>query len=176
MSMHGWLVGTLVVLGGLLDMGTASASDALAVADGMRVTIEYRLSLTDHTVVETNVGEKPLTYMQGAREIVPGLERQMLGMTAGQSKRIEVSAVEGFGAYNKKARVTVERSRVPADVAPGMLLQSAVDGRPVKVLEVNETSVVLDLNHPLAGKNLVYDVNVLNVERPESGSPPADEK
>ncbi|MEW6247568.1 MAG: FKBP-type peptidyl-prolyl cis-trans isomerase [Nitrospirota bacterium] len=159
------LVGVVGLLGVLPWGSCARAKDGLTVADGLVVTLEYTLTLPDQTVVDSNVGKDPLTFTQGAHQIVTGLEKALVGMKAGQSKRVEVSAVEGFGAYSMRARMEVEKSHVPADVKPGMWLQSA-DGRPVKVLEVKEETVVLDLNHPLAGKNLIFDVTVLKVEKP----------
>lgn len=151
---------------GQLWTGVALAENDLPVADGLRVTIEYVLTLPDNTVADSNVGKAPVTYLQGAGQIVPGLEKALAGMKAGQHKRIEVPAVEGYGAYSPKKRMTVEKSRVPADIQPGMLLQSA-DGQPAKVLAVNGETVILDLNHPLAGKNLTFDVTILKVEKEE---------
>jgi FKBP-type peptidyl-prolyl cis-trans isomerase SlyD len=142
----------------------------LAVADGLQVTLEYTLSLPDQSVVDSNVGQAPFTFTQGAHEIVPGLEKSLVGMKAGDKKRVEVSAPEGYGPYDKKARTTVELSRLPQNLKVGDVLQGS-DGRLVKVLELNEKTAVLDLNHPLAGKNLTFDVTVLNVEAPASDSP-----
>jgi FKBP-type peptidyl-prolyl cis-trans isomerase 2 len=163
-AIWGWL-GVVGLLGALPWGSCVRAEDDLAVADGLVVTLEYTLTLPDQTVADSNVGKDPLTFTQGAHQIVTGLEKALVGMRAGQSKRVEVSALEGFGAYSTRARIEVEKSHVPADVKPSMWLQSA-DGRPVKVLEVKEESVVLDLNHPLAGKNLIFDVTVLKVEKP----------
>ncbi len=159
------MLGVAGFLGVLPGNSCVRAEDGLAVADGLVVSLEYTLTLPDQTAVDSNVGKSPLTFVQGAHQIVAGLEKALVGMRAGQSKRVEVSAVEGFGPYSLRARVEVERSHVPTDVKPGTWLQSA-DGRPVKVLEVKEKTVVLDLNHPLAGKHLIFDVTVLKVEKP----------
>jgi FKBP-type peptidyl-prolyl cis-trans isomerase SlyD len=148
----------------------AYGADDLTVADGLRVTLEYTLSLPNQSVVDSNVGQKPFTFTQGAHEIVPGLEKSLVGMKAGDKKRVEVPAPEGYGPYDKKARTTVELSRLPQNLKVGDLLQGS-DGRLVKVLELNEKTAVLDLNHPLAGKNLTFDVTVINVEKPADGAP-----
>ena len=163
----------LVLMGSPLWAGIARAESDLQVADGLKVTLEYTLTLPDRTVADSNVGQPPFSYTQGAHQIVPGLEKALTGMKAGQSKHVEVAAQEGYGAYDQKARVTVEKGRVPAGVKTGDLLQSA-DGRTVKVLEVEEKTVLLDLNHPLAGKNLTFDVKILKVEK--QAPPPAAEK
>jgi FKBP-type peptidyl-prolyl cis-trans isomerase 2 len=149
---------------------TAQGAGDLTVADGLKVTLEYTLSLSDQSVVDSNVGQAPFTFTQGAHEIVPGLEKSLVGMKAGEKKRVEVPAAEGYGPYDKKARTTVELTRLPQNLKVGDVLQGS-DGRLVKVLELNEKTAVLDLNHPLAGKNLTFDVTVVNVEKPSADSP-----
>lgn len=170
-SARSWLTGAALVLAGSLLWTPVRAESGLPVAEGRKVTIEYTLTLPDKTVADSNVGQAPFSYTQGAHEIVPGLENAMVGMKVGQQKRIEVPATEGYGAYNPKARQSVEKSKVPPDVKAGSLLRSS-DGRMVKVLEVTDKTVVLDLNHPLAGKNLVFEVKVLNVEKQEQKQAP----
>lgn len=162
-----WVVGAaLAGASGGFWSDIAGAESGLPVADGLKVSIEYTLTLADKNVVDSNVGKAPMSYVQGAHQIVPGLEKALLGMKAGQQKRVEVPPEQGYGAYDKSARLTVEKTRVPPDVKTGTMLRAA-DGRPVTVLEVSEKSVVLDLNHPLAGKHLVFDVKILAVEKPE---------
>ena len=169
------LVGAvLVLLSSPLWAGIAWAESDLQVADGLKVTLEYTLTLPDKTVADSNVGQAPFSYTQGAHQIVPGLEKALTGLKVGQSKHVEVPAQEGYGAYDQKARVSVEKGRVPAGVKTGDLLQSA-DGRTVKVLEVQEKTVLLDMNHPLAGKNLTFDVKILKVEK-QAPPPPAEKK
>jgi len=165
-------------LAGLLLWTTPSrAEPSLAVADGMKVTIEYTLTLPDKTVADSNVGQAPFAYTQGAHEIVEGLEKAMAGLKVGDKKHINVSAAQGYGAYDAKAKVSVDKTKVPADIKTGQLLRSA-DGRPVTVEKVEEKTVVLDLNHPLAGKDLTFDVKVLNVEKqePKAAEKPAAKK
>lgn len=161
---------TSLIIAQIFVTAAAHGANELAVADGLTVTLEYTLSLSDHSVVDSNVGQAPFTFTQGAHEIVPGLEKSLEGMKPGEKKRIEVSAVEGYGPYDKKARTTVERSRLPDNLRVGDVLQAS-DGRLVKVLELNEENAVLDLNHPLAGKNLTFDVTVINVEKPAPDGP-----
>jgi FKBP-type peptidyl-prolyl cis-trans isomerase 2 len=157
----------LIVL--ILGYIPALADSGLAVADGTKVTIEYTLTLPDKTVADSNVGQEPFSYIQGSHQIVSGLEKNLAGMKTGQKKRVEVPAEQGYGPYDSKNKVTVDKSKVPAGVKTGQLLRSA-DGRAVTVAEVSEKTVVLDLNHPLAGKDLVFDVKILNVE-PQDAKP-----
>ncbi len=156
-----WSVVALLLWG-----GAARADSSQAIADGMTVSLEYTLSLPDATVVDSNVGDAPISYVHGANQIVPGLERALTGMKAGDSRRVEVAAADGYGAYDMKKRVTVEKTKLPEGIKEGDVLQSP-DGQLVRVLRVGETDAVLDTNHPLAGKNLTFDVKVLKVDRGE---------
>ncbi len=155
---------------GLLVAGAVRASaEELAVAAGREVSFEYTVRLKDKTVVGSNVGKDPVTYVHGRKQIIPGLEKALAGMKAGQSKHVEVPASEAYGPYDETARLTIDRSQVPPDTKPGTTLATH-EGRPVKVLEVREDKVVIDLNHPLAGKDLVFDVKVLKVAAPQPAS------
>jgi FKBP-type peptidyl-prolyl cis-trans isomerase 2 len=138
-----------------------------AVGEGMTVTLEYTLTLPDKTVADSNVGKAPFSYVHGAGQIVPGLERALVGMKKGQTKHVEVTAVEGYGTYDMKKRVSVEKAKLPDGLKVGDLLQSP-DGQLVTVLKIEDAQALLDLNHPLAGKNLTFDVKVLNVEKTEA--------
>ena len=152
------------------------AQSDVAIADGMKVSLEYTLTLPDKSVADSNVGQAPITFLQGAHEIVPGLEKALDGMKAGQKRRIDVAAQDAYGPYNNKLRQSVDKDKLPKDVKVGDILQAA-DNRLVKVLEVNEKKVLIDLNHPLAGKTLTFDVNIIKVEKgntsdvPESKTP-----
>lgn len=151
---------------GCLFSAPVQAAGEPVVADGMTVTLEYTLSLPDKTQVESNVGKPPLTFVQGSHHLVPGLERAINGMRAGQSKRVEVPAEQAYGAYDPAARLTVPRQKVPPTVKVGDVLTRSSDRRPMKVIELTGDSVVLDTNHPLAGKDLIFDIKILKVERP----------
>jgi FKBP-type peptidyl-prolyl cis-trans isomerase SlyD len=152
-----------------LAAGSQARAGDEVVADGKKVSFEYTLS-ADKAVVDTNVGKDPVSYVHGQKQIIPGLEKAFTGMHVGESKHVDIAAKDAYGAYDDKARVTVEKSKVPADVKVGSMLASP-DGRPVKVIEVKDDGVVVDLNHPLAGKDLAFDVKVVKVE-----NAPAEEK
>ncbi len=157
-----WLCTVAATLG-CGALASAAAESGAAVADGMKVTLEYTVRLQDTTVVDSNVDGEPLTFIQGAHDIVPGLEKALVGMKAGDAASIPVSAVEAYGPYNHKKRKTIDRAEAPAGVRPGSILRSP-EGEFARVLELDDRSVLLDYNHPLAGKNLVFEVRVLKVE------------
>lgn len=163
----------LCLLATTLFGGSALAADAdkdLRIADGAKVSLEFTLTGPDKTVVSTNIGQEPMSYIHGKGEIFPALEKALAGMKAGEKKRVELLADQAYGAYDPGKKVTVERSKIPAEAKVGSMLSSRDGGPPVKVLELSEKSAVLDLNHPLAGKNVTFDVKIVRVEREPAGA------
>jgi len=150
--------------------GPAPAASDAVVADGATVSLEYTLTLPDKTQVESNVGQAPLVFTQGSGHLVPGLEKALNGMRAGQTKRVEVPAEQAYGVYNPDAQMKVPRNRVPPTVKVGDVLTRPSDRRPLRVIEITSDTVVMDANHPLAGKDLIFDVKILRVE-PAAGKP-----
>ncbi|MFQ5465065.1 MAG: peptidylprolyl isomerase [Thermodesulfobacteriota bacterium] len=140
----------------------------LTVTEGKEVSIEYTLRLKDGEVVDTNAGSEPLTFTQGAHQIIPGLESAMEGMKVGESKKVTVKPEDGYGVINESAFQEVKKEQVPKDALKvGARLQARdAAGRTVnlRVAEIKDQTVVLDFNHPLAGKSLFFDVKVLNIK------------
>ena len=142
---------------------------AIAIKEGSRVKLEYTLTDDAGKVLDSNKGAEPFAYTHGSRQIVPGLESSLAGLRAGDTKKVTVKPEDGYGKVDPKAEIEVGRERVPADVKVGSELTGrAANGetRAVRVKEVKDKSVVLDLNHPLAGKTLVFDVRILSVDGP----------
>ncbi|MEW6440195.1 MAG: FKBP-type peptidyl-prolyl cis-trans isomerase [bacterium] len=138
-----------------------------SIQEGSLVSVEYTLSLEDGTEVESNKGEDPMVYRQGNHEIIPALERELEGMRVGDAKRIQVDPEDAYGEQDMAAFVEVTKENFPDDaLAPGTPLKAEdPQGKTVymRVHEVKEETVVLDLNHPLAGETLVFDVRVLDI-------------
>ena len=141
-----------------------AAEPPVAVGDGAKVTLEYTLALADNTPVESNVGKEPVIYTHGKKEIIPGLEKALEGMKAGEKKHVTVSADDAYGQYDEAKKVTVTKDQVPSSVKVGTRLRSQ-NGMEAKVVSIDGNNVVVDTNHPLAGKSLVFDINVLKVEK-----------
>ncbi len=137
------------------------------IKDGSTVVIEFTLKLEDGSVVESSVGGEPLTYVQGQGQMLPGLESALVGVQAGESREVSLTPDEGFGEINPEARQQVPLEAIPPDARKvGASLVGEDDAghvTQVAVVAVDEAHVVLDLNHPLAGKNLHFDVKVLEV-------------
>ena len=138
------------------------------IENGQSVAIEYTLKLDDGTIVDTNVGEDPLTYTQGGSEILPALEEALLGHAVGDSKEVRLTAEEGYGPINTDAYQEVELGMVPEDARTigTMLIATDPEGQqqPIKVHELRGETIILDFNHPLAGQALNFDVKILDIQ------------
>ena len=146
----------------------------MMVSKGSVVSVEYTLRLDNQEVVESNVGDDPLTYTHGQEEILSGLERGLEGMTVGENKTVIVMPPDGYGEIHQEGLFEVSRDRIPADALQiGTKLETqAPDGTPVfpYVVEIKADTVVLNLNHPLAGEKLHFEVRVLTIKDPADHS------
>jgi FKBP-type peptidyl-prolyl cis-trans isomerase SlyD len=140
--------------------------EEMLVEDGIVVSLDYTLRLDDGEVVDTSSGREPLVFMQGQGRIIPGLEKELYGMSEGDEKQVVVAPGEGYGEYDEDQLQEVPRSIFPENIAleeglslrmrdqqSGQLFDAVVD-------EVGPETVVLDLNHPLAGETLFFDVKI----------------
>ncbi len=138
------------------------------IENGSSVSIEYTLKLDDGTTVDSNVGEDPLTYEQGASQILPALEVALAGHRTGDTKTVRLTAEQGYGAIDPEAYREVALEVVPEgsrEVGTAMVARSPEGVEtPIRVHEVRDESIVLDFNHPLAGQALNFDVKVLAIE------------
>ncbi|EPX65180.1 FKBP-type peptidyl-prolyl cis-trans isomerase SlyD [Cystobacter fuscus DSM 2262] len=140
----------------------------MKIAKDSVVSIEYRLHLGDGEVVDESEPGEPLEYLHGHDEIVPGLEKALEGKTKGESLKVVVSPEEGYGEIDPDGVEEVPRSEFPAEmeIKPGAIL-SATDheGDEVDFLvkEVKGDTIIVDFNHPFAGKTLHFEVKVHNV-------------
>lgn len=180
MARSGGIAGITValVLGLLVHSACAGESakrvGKTTVTDGKQVSLEYTLKLDDKNVLESNVGKEPMTYTQGAHEIVPGLEKAMEGLAVGDKKHVEVKPADGYGDVDPKAFQEVKKSQIPEQAwKVGTQLEAkSADGQSMfpRVTEVKSDTIVLDFNHPLAGKTLFFDIKVLDI-RPAPKKP-----
>lgn len=137
------------------------------VADDVVVSIDYTLTV-DGEVVDTTEGDEPLQFLQGHQNIIPGLERELTGMKIGESKSVTVSPAEAYGEVDPENVVDVPRSEFPMEIPlePGTELEvKNADGEVLSatIAEINGDTVKLDFNHPLAGKQLTFDVTIVDL-------------
>ena len=156
----------LLVILGLCSL-TASGKN-IAIKDGSKVSFDYTLTV-EGKVADSSEGRTPLEYTQGQGQIIPGLEKALLGLKAGDKKTVKVSPEEGYGLIDPQALREVPKTSLPAELKlqVGMVLgMQGPSGRPlpVKVSQIKDDTVVLDLNHPLAGKELNFKVKIVSVE------------
>ncbi|PTL80551.1 peptidylprolyl isomerase [Vitiosangium sp. GDMCC 1.1324] len=132
------------------------------------VSLEYRLHLGDGQTIDESEPGRPLAYMHGRGQIVPGLEGQIEGMTAGESKKVVVPPSQGYGEHDPRGLQEVPRAMFPPNAqlqAGQSITAQTADGEviPITIRELKGDTVVVDLNHPLAGKTLHFDVTVREV-------------
>lgn len=131
------------------------------------VVLNYTGKLEDGTVFDSslNEGREPLSATLGQGSLIPGFESGLIGMGVGETKTIMIEPENAYGNVNPQAFVEVEKSRVPENVEVGMMLQTFGPAGPttVVVTEIKDDVVVIDANHPLAGKKLIFDLEVLEV-------------
>lgn len=132
------------------------------------VTVNYTGKLEDGTIFDTSLveGREPLKAKLGEGQLIPGFESGLIDMIVGENKTIEINPTEAYGEYNNELIVEVPKNNVPENVEVDMMLQTFGPMGPsiVKVLEIKDEVVVLDANHPLAGKKLIFDLEVVGVE------------
>ena len=148
---------------------------AAAIKDSMDIGIEYTLTV-DGAVVDSTNGKTPFHYIHGQHQMIPGLEKQLAGLHVGDTKDVTVAPVEGYGEIDSAAFVEVPKTQLPKEVTPtvGMVLRGInPDGKSfrAKISQMKDTTVVLDLNHPLAGKTLNFHVKVVEIAPAKQPSP-----
>jgi FKBP-type peptidyl-prolyl cis-trans isomerase SlyD len=140
----------------------------MSIEKGSKVSIHYNLKI-DGKTVDSSDGRDPLTFVHGEGEIIPGLEDELVGMSVGDKKSVTVAPENGYGEHRDEGVQTVPRQAFQdADsLSIGNIVAiQAPDGQAFQatITEIEGDSITLDLNHPLAGKTLNFDVEIVNVE------------
>jgi FKBP-type peptidyl-prolyl cis-trans isomerase 2 len=138
-----------------------------AVEQGAKVSIEYTL-VVDGATADTNVGGEPLVFEQGAHEILPALEEALAGMKVSESRKVTLGPEKGYGPVDERLRQEVDPQLIPEDARHEGAALAAEDTEGnrhfARVIEVREDKIVVDTNHPLAGKTLSFDVKILAID------------
>jgi FKBP-type peptidyl-prolyl cis-trans isomerase SlyD len=140
----------------------------MKIANGNVVGIDYSLHLGDGRVVDASAPGQPLTYLHGEGQIVPGLESALEGLDVGERRQVVVAPGDGYGEHDPRGVQEVPRAAFPPGFDPQVGMELTAEGPdgeavPFAVREVRPESVLIDLNHPLAGKTLHFDVTVRDV-------------
>ena len=136
--------------------------------NGDTVKIHYTGKLEDGTVFDSSIGHDPLEFQIGQNQIFPKLEEAVIGMEPSDTKTVVVSSEDAYGPYREEMVVDVPKNSFPADITPEVgleleLVQSNNQPIIVTILKVLDDTVTLDANHPLAGKNLTFDVELVEI-------------
>jgi FKBP-type peptidyl-prolyl cis-trans isomerase 2 len=132
---------------------------------GSTVKVHYTGILEDGMVFDSSLDRDPLQFRIGGGEIIPGFEQAVIGMEPGEQKSAKVAADKAFGPHDQEKVYVIDRSKLPPETKVGQRYELEGGDGPnvVTVTEVSEGSVTLDGNHPLAGRDLIFDIQLLEV-------------
>ncbi|RPJ42970.1 MAG: peptidylprolyl isomerase [Candidatus Latescibacterota bacterium] len=138
------------------------------VKGGDKVRLRYRGTLEDGTEFDSSVKGKPFEVTVGAGRVIPGFEKALLGMKPGETKRVEIEPADAYGVYREDLRIRVGREKTVknAEYRVGQEVQIRREGERTiigRVLEVGGDAVLLDVNHPLAGKKLTFEIELVEI-------------
>jgi FKBP-type peptidyl-prolyl cis-trans isomerase SlpA len=137
------------------------------VKNGDTVSVHYTGKLDDGTVFDSSLveGRDPLTATLGKGQLIVGFENALIDMSIGEKKTIKIESHNAYGSVKQEMIAEVPKTNLPSDVTVGQQLQAMTQQGPVivTVLEIKEDSVILDGNHPLAGKNLTFELELLSI-------------
>ncbi len=138
------------------------------VKDGDTVKVHYTGTLTDGTVFDTSAEREPLEFTLGQGQLIPGFEKAVVGMNVGDSTEVEIPSDDAYGEAREDLVISVPKDQLPDDVEPqvGMQLQvNQQDGQPipVRITDVGEENLTLDANHPLAGQDLKFEIELVEI-------------
>src|SRR3989338_59850 len=150
------------------DSKAAAEKPAGVVAKGNRVSIDYTGRLEDGTVFDSSDGKQPIEFVAGSGQVIKGFDDALIGMRKGEGKQVRIEPQDGYGERDEKLQQHVPKSVFP----PEMKLEAGMgfsfktpDGQVIhaSITSVSDDSVTLDLNHPLAGKILAFDIKVVDI-------------
>ncbi len=138
------------------------------VKDGDTVKVHYTGKLKDGSVFDTSAEREPLEFKLGEGQLIPGFEKAVVGLNVGDSTEVDIPSTEAYGEAREDLIISVPKDQLPDDVEPqvGMQLQvNQPDGQPVpvRIAEVGDTELKLDANLPLAGKDLSFEIELVDI-------------
>ena len=144
------------------------AKPAVVIQTGSMVAFDYTLTDESGTVIDSSKGKEPMHYVHGKGQIIPGLEKELAGMPVGGEKKVTVKPEDGYGPVNPQAFQESPKDKLPPDALKvgTVLTATGPQGQsvPVRVHEVKENTVIMDFNHPLAGKTLLFAVKITEIK------------
>ena len=139
------------------------------VKSGDKINVHYTGRLTDGTLFDSSEGREPLAFQVGSGMVIKGFDEGMIGMSVGEKKTVHIPVTEAYGEVDLNYLAVFNKAEIPSDIPyeVGMQLNMHQDGTgqvmPVAVVEVTDTTITLDANHPLAGKDLIFDLELISI-------------
>ena len=136
--------------------------------EGDSVKVQYVGKLEDGSIFDSSAPDAPLEFTIGGNQVIPGFNNGVLGMTVGESKTVHIPVTDAYGPHQKDGVFEISRTEFPDDmnIEIGMRLEgNQQNGKSVQVtiIEINEGTIKLDANHPLAGKDLTFDITLIDI-------------
>ncbi|GFM37219.1 FKBP-type peptidyl-prolyl cis-trans isomerase [Desulfovibrio psychrotolerans] len=135
--------------------------------DGDSVKVHYTGTLSDGTVFDSSRDGEPLEFTLGSGMLIPGFEAAVIGMSVGDATKVSIAPENAYGSVNEELVLDIPRSQVPPHISPevGMMLQLQTDDGMMEVVitSVTDDAIVLDANHPLAGQELTFEIEVMEI-------------
>jgi len=158
----------LCLIGIVVIAGCSGENSAVEAKNGDVVRVHYTGTLGDGTVFDTSIEREPLEFTLGGGQVIPGFEQAVIGMKVGESKKVTIPAEEAYGPRHDDLIMVMERERLPEGSDPMVGQQFQMmreDGEiiVVTVVEVSETMITIDANHPLAGKDLTFEIELVEI-------------
>lgn len=135
------------------------------IKEGNKVTVHYTGKFEDGNVFDTSSGKDPISFVVGQNQVIPGFEGAVIGLDKGGKTNVTIDPENAYGTIRENLIMSIPADQVPADATVGANLQGQdPNGNMVNVTikEINESTVTLDANHPLAGKTLMFDIEVID--------------
>jgi len=141
----------------------AGCGSSAVAKSGDTVKVHYTGRLNDNTVFDTSVGSEPMEFTLGEGRLIPGFEQAVTGMQVGESKTVTIPVDEAYGQRRDDLIFEVERDKLPADIEPEVGMQLPTSQGVITIIEVSETTVKIDANHPLSGQDLTFDIELIEI-------------
>jgi len=137
---------------------------------GDTVRVHYEGQLSDGTIFDSSLEREPIEFILGQDTVIPGFEQAVIGMEVGESKDVSIPPEEGFGDYSEDLVVNIEKTILPPDINPELGMQLEVSSeeeeetpRVFTIADIAEDSITLDGNHPLAGAEIAFKIELLEI-------------
>jgi FKBP-type peptidyl-prolyl cis-trans isomerase 2 len=136
------------------------------IQNGSVVTVHYTGKLTNGEEFDSSIGKEPFVFEVGSNQVIPGFENGLIGKSSGEKVSINIPSNEAYGDVREELLMKVSNEQLPGNVVVGQQLQgrNGNDMVNVSVVEVNEDHVIIDGNHPLAGKDLIFDIEIIEIQ------------